>query len=304
LARRVECAGIGLHSGQPITMVLHPAPAGSGIRFRRIDLASKPVIAARHDNVSDLVLCTTVADAKTGAKVATVEHLLAALAGLGVDNVRVDLDGPEVPVMDGSAEPFVAAIERVGLVEQNAARRYIRVLKAVEVRDGERVARLEPANRFTISMAIDFESPAIGRQDVEVDLDDGAFVVELAGARTFGFEHEVAQLRDKGLARGGSLENAVVISGDRVLNEEGLRFDDEFVRHKALDAVGDLYLAGAPLLARFHGERTGHALNNRLLHALFADATAWCFDTLQAGARLRPVAKPVYAREGALAAAE
>lgn len=301
LARRVECSGIGLHSGQPITMVLHPAAANSGVSFRRIDLPGKPVIPARHDNVTDLKLCTTVANAK-GAKVATVEHLMAALAGLGVDNVRIDIDGAEVPVMDGSSEPFVDAIESVGLVAQDAARRYIRILKTVEVRDGARVARLEPANRFTVSMAIDFDSAAIGAQEVEVELCHGAFRAELAAARTFGFEHEVAQLHAMGLGKGGSLDNAVIVSGDRVLNEEGLRFDDEFARHKALDAVGDLYLAGAPLLARFHGERTGHALNNRLLQAMFADETAWCYETLSAGARLRPA--PAYAQEGALVAAE
>jgi len=301
LARRVECSGIGLHSGQSIAMVMHPAAANSGISFRRVDLPGKPVIAARHGNVTDLMLCTTIAD-KKGAKVATVEHLMAALAGLGVDNVRVDLDGPEVPVMDGSSEPFVDAIESVGLVPQDAPRRYIRVLKTVEVRDGDRLARLEPANRFTVSMAIDFASAAIGAQEIEVELDAGAFRAELAAARTFGFEHEVAQLHAMGLGKGGSLDNAVIVSGDRVLNEEGLRFDDEFARHKALDAVGDLYLAGAPLLARFHGERTGHALNNRLLQALFADQTAWAYDTLSAGARLRPA--PAYAHEGALAAAE
>lgn len=275
LRRQVSCAGVGLHSGRPIQLSLHPAAANSGVVFRRIDLPGMPVIPAQYDRVSDLVLCTTLA--VDDVKVATVEHLLAALAGLGIDNVRVDVDGPEVPVMDGSAAPFVDMIEQAGTTKLGVPRRYIRILAPVEVRDGDRVARLEPGVGFAINIAIDFDSAAVGRQTVEIDLEDGAFKAELAAARTFGFAHEVQQLQAMGLARGGSLDNAVVIDGDRILNEGGLRFGDEFARHKALDALGDLYLAGAPIIGRFHGERSGHALNSRLLHELFAQSEAWCF---------------------------
>ncbi len=294
LKRAVSCTGIGLHNGHQIRLSLHPAAANSGIVFRRVDLPGTPVIPARYDRVSDLVLCTTLA--VDDVKVATVEHLLAALAGLGIDNARVDVDGPEVPVMDGSSAPFVGLIEQAGTLGLSTPRRYIRILAPIEVRDGNRVARLEPGYGFSVAVAIDFDSAAVGRQAVEVELDDGAFKAELASARTFGFAHEVQQLQAMGLARGGSLDNAVVIDGDRILNDGGLRFGDEFARHKALDALGDLYLAGAPIIGRFHGERSGHALNNRLLHELFAQPESWCFAS-------HAVALPTHP-EMALAAAE
>jgi UDP-3-O-[3-hydroxymyristoyl] N-acetylglucosamine deacetylase len=277
IGQRMACSGTGLHSGKPVSMTLIPALVDSGIVFRRTDLPGNPLIPARYDRASELVLCTGLAN-DSGVKVGTVEHLLAALAGLGVDNLVVELDGPEVPVMDGSAAPFVFLLECATVVAQDAPRRRIRILQTVEVRDGDKLARLEPGEGFTVAVEIDFASGAIGRQQVAVELEEGAFKQELARARTFGFEHEVEQMRALGLALGGSLENAVVISGDRVLNEEGLRFADEFVRHKALDAVGDLYLAGAPIAGRFVGIRTGHALNNRLLRELFARPEAWMWE--------------------------
>jgi UDP-3-O-[3-hydroxymyristoyl] N-acetylglucosamine deacetylase len=259
-------------------MTLHPAAPDTGIVFRRIDLPGRPLVPARHDLAADLVLCTSIG--ADGAKVGTIEHLMAAFAGLGLDNAVIDIDGPEVPVMDGSSAPFVFLLECAGLREQAAARRYLRILETVEVRDGDKVARLEPADAFSVTVEIAFESRAIGHQSVSVASGAAAFKAELARARTFGFEHEVEQMRAMGLARGGSLENAVVVSGDRVLNDGGLRYADEFVRHKALDAIGDLYLAGAPILGRFVASRSGHALNNRLLRELFSRPGAWMWETV------------------------
>ncbi len=277
LKNRIKCSGIGLHSGARISMVLHPAAPDTGIVFRRTDLAGNPVIRARHDRVNDTRLCTSIAE--NGASVATVEHLMAAFAGTGVDNVLVELDGPEVPVMDGSSAPFVFLLECADLIDQAAPRRYLKVLKPVTVVDGDRSAGLYPASQFSVGFSINFENPVVGEQIVDFTLSDGSFKAELARARTFGFAHEVDQLREMGLARGGSLDNAVVVSGDRVLNDDGLRYQDEFVRHKALDAIGDLYMAGSPLLARYEGDRSGHALNNQLLLKLFADKSAWTYVT-------------------------
>jgi len=254
-------------------MTLRPSAAGTGIVFRRIDLPGKPEIAARYDRVADTTLCTQIAEGEV--RVGTVEHLMAAFSALGVDNVVVELDGPEVPVMDGSAQPFVFLIECAQLLEQTMARTYIRVLKPVEVEHGNKAVRLMPAERFGVSVEIDFDSQAIARQTCGVLVDAGAFRRELAKARTFGFADQVEQLRALGLIRGGSLDNAVVVQGDKVLNEGGLRYEDEFVRHKALDAIGDLALAGAPILGHYVGVRAGHALNNALLLALFEDAEAW-----------------------------
>jgi UDP-3-O-[3-hydroxymyristoyl] N-acetylglucosamine deacetylase len=263
-------------------MVLRPAAPDSGIRFYRSDLNTE--IAADWRNAVDSPLCTTLTNSK-GVSVGTVEHLMAALAGLEIDNVVVELDGPEVPAMDGSASPFVFLIECAGLTEQDAPRRAIRVLKPVSVGTPGKSAVLAPSDQFAVSFAIDFASSAIRRQELTLAPCPATFKHELSAARTFGFLDEVERMREAGLARGGSLDNAVVIAGDRVLNEEGLRYVDEFVRHKMLDAVGDLYLAGAPLLGHFHGTRSGHALNRQLLVALFADRTAWCYtDTEQAPA--------------------
>ena len=283
LREAVECSGIGLHSGCPVTLVLRPAPAHHGIRFRRVDLPEgKSEIPARFDHVSDTRMCTTLAN-RHGASVATVEHLMAALAGLGVDNALVDLDGPEVPAMDGSAASFVFLLECAGVVEQTAGRRHLKVLKPVVVADGERRCELLPHEGFAVEFEIEFDSPAVAHKHGRFELRDDSFKRELSRARTFGFERDVQRLWSMGLARGGSLDNAVVVSADhRILNEGGLRYEDEFVRHKALDAVGDFYLAGAPLEARLRCVRSGHTLNNQVLRALFADKTA--FEYVPAGA--------------------
>jgi UDP-3-O-[3-hydroxymyristoyl] N-acetylglucosamine deacetylase len=269
----IQCRGVGLHTGARINLVLHPAAPGTGIVFRRRDLGGVE-IAAHWRNIVDSTLCTTIGN-DTGVKIATIEHLMAALAGLEIDNAIVELDGPEVPVMDGSAAPFVFLIECAGVVEQVAPRRGIKVLKPVRVGINGNAASLVPADGFRLSFAIDFASGAIRQQEVSYDLDVENFKHEISRARTFGFLDEVERMRQAGLARGGSLENAVVISGDRILNKEGLRYDDEFVRHKVLDALGDLYLAGGAILGHFHGVRSGHALNHQLIEALFADPSAW-----------------------------
>ena len=271
LKSAIHCKGVGLHSGAPINMTLLPADADTGIRFRRVDLKNGArEIQARYDLVTDTRMCTTITN-EHGGSVATIEHLMAALAGCGVDNVVVELDGPEVPVMDGSSEPFVFLIDCAGTVEQAVERRVIRVKRAVTVTHGASTATLEPGERFTMAMGIDFDSKAIGRQEISLEVSDLTFKRELSQARTFGFLHEVEAMRAAGLARGGSLDNAVVIDGEEVMNAEGLRYDDEFVRHKALDCVGDLALAGGPILGHFKGTRPGHAINNELLRAVFAD---------------------------------
>lgn len=291
LKSSISCKGVGLHSGARVSITLHPGLADGGIVFRRTDLPGKPLIPARWDAVSDTRLNTCIANAD-GVSVRTIEHLMAALAGARIDAAVVDIDGPEVPVMDGSASPFLFLIDCAGTVELSAPRRTIRILKRVEVREGEKLAALTPAfNGFSLRFEIDFASPAIARQECLVHLRDGAFKREVGRARTFGFEHEINALRAAGLARGGSLANAVVIGcDDRVLNEDGLRYDDEFVRHKVLDAVGDLYLAGAPITGHFHGVRSGHALNNRLLQALFADESAWTWSPTGSEPAMLPLA--------------
>jgi UDP-3-O-[3-hydroxymyristoyl] N-acetylglucosamine deacetylase len=280
LRQSIACTGTGLHSGAKVKLTLHPAPADHGIVFRRTDRAAAAAdVAARWDNVADTRMCTTLANA-AGTAVGTVEHLLAALAGYAVDNCLVEIDGPEVPIMDGSAEPFAFLIECVGLVDQDAPRRAIEILKVVRAGDDRHYATLSPASSTALSFEIDFENAVVARQRLSLDLRDHTFRDELARARTFGFAHEVEQLRRMGLARGGSLDNAVVIAEDRILNREGLRFPDEFVRHKILDALGDLYLAGGPLIGRFHGHRAGHALNNQLLRALFANRANWRWNAI------------------------
>ncbi len=268
LASDIDGTGIGLHTGLQIKMKLRPAEVNSGIRFRRLDVpGSDNLVRARHEYVTESLLCTTVAN-EAGVKVATVEHLMAALAGMGVDNLLVELDGPEVPIMDGSSQAFVALIESAGVAEQEAPRRHIRVLEKVEARVGDSWCSLTPSRGFTVGFEIDFGGPAIAHTDGFFDLCDGAFKKEIAPARTFGFERDVRKLWELGLVLGGSLDNAVVIGADhQILNDGGLRYEDEFVRHKVLDSVGDLYLAGAPLLAHFQGRCSGHALNNALLRA-------------------------------------
>jgi len=283
LKSTINCSGVALHSGDKISMTLLPAEPGSGIVFRRTDIAGGGAeIKAVFENVVDTNMCTTLGNSD-GVTIATVEHLMAALSGSGIDNALIEVNGPEVPVMDGSAAPFVFLVECAGVVEQDAPRRYIRILKTITVDDGTKSAALFPtdaAGGLTAGFEIDFESPAVSRQSISVGVNDGSFKKELSRARTFGFLHEVEALREAGLAKGGSLDNAVVVSGEKILNEDGLRYDDEFVRHKVLDAVGDLYLAGGGVLGRFHGVCSGHAANNRLLHALFADDDAWCYEEL------------------------
>ena len=277
LKSSISCTGVGLHSGDKVTMTLHPAEPNSGIRFHRIDIAGNgAVIPARWSNVSDTRMNTCVSDAN-GIGVRTIEHLMSALAGMSIDNARIDINGPEVPVMDGSAAPFLFLIECAGVVEQNAPRMALKVLKPVVVEDRGRVASLTPGAGFSVHVEIDFPVAAILRQECTLTLGGSIFKSEISRARTFGFEQEVAAMRAAGLGKGGSLDNAVVISADgaRVLNDGGLRYEDEFVRHKALDAVGDLYLAGYPIIGHFDGLRSGHATNNQLLRALFADKTAW-----------------------------
>lgn len=276
----MPCRGVGVHSGARVAMVLRPAPSDSGIVFRRSDRGGA-CVAAHWRNVQESPLCTTLTN-REGISVATVEHLLAAFAGAEIDNAIVELDGPEVPVMDGSAEPFLFLIECAGIVEQDAPRRAIKVLKPVRVADEDSAAALEPDAGFSVSFEIDFSDRLVRRQDITLSIDAESFKADLARARTFGFLEEVERLRAAGLARGGSLNNAVVVGDGKVLNAGGLRYADEFVRHKALDAVGDLYLAGGPIVGHFRGVRSGHAMNRRLLETLFADRTAWCRTTLGA----------------------
>lgn len=276
LLRAVSCTGVGVHSGAPATLTLRPAAAHMGIRFIRSDLAGNNIIPARYDLVTDTRMCTLVNNGE-GASLSTVEHVMAALMGCGVDNVDVIVDGPEMPIMDGSSQAFVDLIESAGLAPQNAQRRFIRVLKTIEVTAGDKWARLTPADTASYEMEIAFSSAAIGQQKRSFSLKNGQFAEDLSDARTFGFLQEVEQLRAMGLGRGGSLDNAIVIDGDGILNEGGLRYEDEFVRHKLLDAVGDIAMAGAPLLGAYQAYKGGHALNNELLRALFADASAWAW---------------------------
>jgi UDP-3-O-[3-hydroxymyristoyl] N-acetylglucosamine deacetylase len=265
--------GSGLHSGEPVRMTVRPAPVDHWVWFRRTDLGGA-LVPARWDAVTPSRLCTVIENAE-GVSVSTIEHVMAALAGSGIHNALIDIDGPEVPILDGSAVPFVAGFLKAGIEEQDAPVRAIRVLKPVEVREGEAVARLEPADMLEIDFRIDFEDAAIGFQTRSLNMANGAFVRELSNSRTFCRQSDVEAMREKGLALGGTLENAVVFDGDRVLSPGGLRHADEPVRHKMLDALGDLALAGGPILGRYVGERAGHALTNRLLRALFADPTAW-----------------------------
>ena len=271
----VKATGVGVHTGHKVHMALRPAAPDTGIVFCRSDLPGAPCIPARATNVSDTRMATVIE--KDGARVSTVEHLMSAFAGLGVDNAYVDVSAEEVPIMDGSAGTFVFLIQSAGIEEQAAAKKYLRVLKGVRVDVGDKYARLDPFNGFKLGFSIEFNHPVFDatRSSVEIDFGEVSFVKEVARARTFGFTQDVEALRSAGLGRGGSLDNAIVIDDFRVLNSEGLRFDDEFVKHKALDAVGDLYLLGHPVIGSFHGHKSGHALNNQLVRALLADASAW-----------------------------
>jgi UDP-3-O-[3-hydroxymyristoyl] N-acetylglucosamine deacetylase len=280
LATAVGCRGVGLHSGRQVEMTLSPARPGTGIVFRRRDAGTE--IRATWENAIESPLCTVLSNER-GDRIGTVEHLMAALAGTEIDNVIVELDGPEVPIMDGSAAPFVFLIEDAGIVAQDAVRQAIEVLKPVILLENGATAALFPARGFLLSFEIDFDNPLIRRQEIHLTFTPGIFSKELSRARTFGLLDDVDRLRAAGLARGGSLDNAVVVSGDHVLNHGGLRYGDEFVRHKLVDAVGDLYLAGGPIAGHFRGVRSGHAHTRRLLAALLADDGAW---------RRAPVVRP------------
>jgi UDP-3-O-[3-hydroxymyristoyl] N-acetylglucosamine deacetylase len=283
LKSAVSFSGVGLHTGQPVRMTLRPASADYGIWFRRTDITDRDaMVPAIWSAVTPSRLCTVVENA-AGVSVSTIEHLMAALAGSAIHNALIEIDGPEVPILDGSAEPFVAAFLARGLIAQPADVRAIRVLKPVEVREGEAVARLEPSDMLEIDFRIDFAEAAIGVQERRLNMSNGAFVRELSDSRTFCRQSDVDAMREKGLALGGTLENAVVFDGDRVVSPGGLRHADEPVRHKMLDALGDLALAGGPILGRYTGIRAGHALTNRLLRALFADPEA--FRVLAVGER-------------------
>lgn len=283
LAREATFQGIGLHSGQSVTMRIQPAPAGHGILFRRTDLpAGRGDMPALWNHVVDTRLCTRLGNAD-GASVGTIEHVMAALAGCGVTDALILLDGPEVPIMDGSSAPFVKRLASTGCAESDTPISAIRILAPVEVVDGDRRAALLPAEQFEMDFSIEFDDPAIGSSRRMLRLTGDAFARELGDCRTFGHLSEVERLRASGLGRGGSLQNAIVVDGGRVLNPDGLRRPDEFVRHKMLDAVGDLALAGAPIIGRYEAHRSGHELTNNLLHALFARPDAWQWEALKPG---------------------
>jgi UDP-3-O-[3-hydroxymyristoyl] N-acetylglucosamine deacetylase len=284
IARKVSCAGVGVHSGVRARLTLLPAPAHSGIRFVRTDAPEgQGEIPAHAESVSDTQLGTTLSN-EHGVSVAVVEHLLAAIAGLGLDNLRIEIDGPEVPIMDGSSSVFYELMMMAGLKTLSAARRRIRILEKIEIREGPKRASLSPATGdvLTLRARIEYEDKTIGVQQMALRLAPGMFARDLAFARTYGFARDVEMLRSMGLARGGSLENAVVIDENGVMNPEGLRTEDEFVRHKMLDAVGDLMLAGAPIAGDYDAVQPGHALNNKLVRALLATPSAWCWE--EAGA--------------------
>ncbi len=282
LSSSVRFTGRGLHSGAPVSMTVKPAPADHGIWFRRMDVAQgDALVPAVWTAVKSAKLCTLIANAD-GVSVSTIEHLMAALAGCAIQNALIEISGPEVPILDGSAMPFVEGFLSVGIQPQNASVRAIRVLKTVEVRDGEALARLEPSEMLEINFSINFSDAAIGKQVKSLNMANGAFVRELSDSRTFCRNSDVIAMQKRGLALGGTLENAVVFDGDQILNPGGLRHSDEPVRHKMLDALGDLALAGGPVLGRYTGIRAGHALTNRLLRALFATPGAWRIDDCSA----------------------
>jgi UDP-3-O-[3-hydroxymyristoyl] N-acetylglucosamine deacetylase len=284
LRNAIRATGVGLHTGQKVYLNLKPAPANTGIIFRRVDLDPVVEIEAKADNVGDTTLSTTLVNGDV--RVSTVEHLLSAMAGLGIDNAYIELTAPEVPIMDGSAGPFVFLIQSAGIEEQNAVKKFIRIKRPITVTDGDKVASFLPFDGFKVSFAIDFDHPVFkGRKvDAEVDFSSTSFVKEVSRARTFGFMHEIEYLRSKGLAQGGSVDNAIVVDEYRILNEGGLRYEDEFVKHKILDAIGDLYLLGNSLIGEFKAFKSGHALNNALLHQLMAEQDAWEVVTFEDGA--------------------
>ncbi|MBP6309259.1 MAG: UDP-3-O-acyl-N-acetylglucosamine deacetylase [Arenimonas sp.] len=278
----IRATGVGLHSGEKVFMTLRPAAVNTGIVFRRIDLPSPVEIKAEAHLVGQTQLCTVLVD-ENGIKIQTTEHLLSAFSGLGIDNAYVDLSSEEVPIMDGSAGPFVFLIQSAGIEEQNADKRFIRIIKTIQVNDGDKWARFEPYDGFKVGFTIDFKHPAFKKSmaNAEIDFSTTSFVKEVSRARTFGFMKDIEYMRDRNLALGGSLDNAIVLDDYRVINEDGLRYEDEFVKHKILDAIGDLYLMGRSIIGAYAAYKSGHGLNNLLLRALIADPTAWeeiCFE--------------------------
>ncbi|MDH5822392.1 UDP-3-O-acyl-N-acetylglucosamine deacetylase [Luteimonas sp. RD2P54] len=271
----IRATGVGLHSGEKVYLTLRPAPADSGIVFRRVDLDPVVEIPARADLVTETMLCTGLT--RGAGKVMTVEHLMSALAGLGIDNLHVELSAAEVPIMDGSSGPFVFLLQSAGIVLQDAPKRFIRIKRPVEVRDGDKVARFEPYDGFRLGFTIEFDHPAIptAQSRAVVDFSTEAYIREVSRARTFGFMRDLEFMRERNLGLGGSMDNAIVLDEFRVLNDDGLRYANEFVRHKILDAIGDLYLAGHAILGAYEGHKSGHALNNKLARALMAERSVW-----------------------------
>ena len=289
LKNTIRATGVGLHSGDKVYMTLRPAPVDHGIVFRRVDLDPVVEVPARADLVTEVTLCTGLTC--EGAKIQTVEHLMSAMAGLGIDNAIVELSSAELPIMDGSAGPFVFLLQSAGIAEQGAAKRFMRILKPVEVRDGDKVARFEPHEGYKLGFTIQFDHPMIpARQSrAEIDFSTAAYIKEISRARTFGFMRDLEYMRERNLGLGGSMDNAIVLDEFRVLNDDGLRYADEFVRHKILDAIGDLYLAGGQVLGAYEGYKSGHALNNKLVRALLADESAWEWVRYDAPAATEPV---------------
>jgi UDP-3-O-[3-hydroxymyristoyl] N-acetylglucosamine deacetylase len=281
LKKAISATGVGLHNGEKVTLTLRPAAADTGIVFKRVDLPQPNEILATPIAVHDTRLCSALE--ANGARVATVEHIMSALAGLGVDNVYIEVDASEIPIMDGSSGPFVYLIQEAGVVEQAAAKKFIRIKKTVEVIDDDKWVRFEPYHGFKIDFTINFNHPVFENSgsQVKIDFAEDSYIKEISRARTFGFMHEVEYLRSNGLARGGSLDNAIVLDEYRVINADGLRYDDEFAKHKVLDAIGDLYMLGHPILGAFYAYKSGHALNNQLLRALMQDETAWEYATFE-----------------------
>lgn len=271
----IQATGVGLHSGEKVLLTLHPAPVNTGIVFRRTDLDPVVEVKATYENVCDTMLCTSLQH--NGVKVATVEHLMSALAGLGIDNAYIDVNAPEIPIMDGSAAPFVFLIQSAGIREQSAKKKYIRILKPVRVEDGDKYVQFLPHDGYRISFKIAFDHPVFNTkpQIADFDFSSTSYIKQVSRARTFGFLSDYEKLRKVGLVNGGSLDNAIVVDDYRILNEDGLRFEDEFVKHKVLDAVGDLYLLGSGLIGAFEGYKSGHGLNNKLLRALMQQEDAW-----------------------------
>ena len=283
LKNSIRATGVGLHTGRKVLMALRPGPANSGIVFRRTDLDEPADIHATAENVGETTLGTTLIQGDV--KVSTIEHLLSAFAGLGIDNAVVELSSSEVPIMDGSAGPFVFLLQSAGLEEQNSAKKFVRILKRVKVEDGDKWARFDPYDGFKVNFEIEFDHPVFKRrsQVASMDFSTTTFLREVSRARTFGFMRDLEYMRSRNLALGGNLDNAIVLDEYRILNEDGLRYEDEFVKHKILDAIGDLYLLGHSLIGEFSGYKSGHALNNRLLRTLIADRSAWrevTFETL------------------------